>query len=274
MLVFKDILALDNSIEDDETFLDLVDEIEEGELFFDIDDYEVPITTIGYEELITMINRIIYKLTEYSNIELLSKLISLKRVILKKNREAIMVQLMSYDYEILLKMCKEKNSELLALPSSADNKFYSDKAFNELFSYFWIKFENTCLSYSYEDLKDNKKITLINTLLKALKNDDDSPYLIFVTKGAINKYVSPVYSHLQDTRKKKLEEQKDREAREKALERVLPNNMKGQEILDFLKDEIDVMIERELKKPPACEKPKKKEKSLKEEYEQLELPLI
>lgn len=272
MLTFEDILELYNSIQDDEVFLNLVNELEENDLYFNINDFEYTISTMGYEEFINILNCIIYKLTEYSNKELLDKLILLKRVTLKKNREAIVVQLMSYDYETLLKMCEEKNSELLALPSSADNKFYFDKEFVELFSYFWIKFENTCLSYSYEDLKDNKKITLINTLLKALKNDDDSPYLIFVTKGAINKYVSSVYPHLQDTKKKKLEEQKDKEAREKALERVLPNNMEGQEILPFLN--IKEMIDKELSTPVFREKPKTKEKSLNEDYEQLELPFI
>lgn len=274
MLLIQDILDLNNNIDNESSFLNLVTEIEENVLFFNIEDFEIPITTIGYEELINMINCITYKLTELSNKELLEKIIWLKRVLFKKNKEAIMVQLMSYDYEELIDMCKEKNSELLTIPISANNKFYTEEEFNESYSYFWLDFKNTCLSYSYEELKENKKIGLINLLAKALINEKDSPYLISVTKGAINRYISIVFSYLQEIKEQKLIEQKEKEAREKALEKVLPNNIEGQEILSFVKDEIDEMIEKELNKPTHFEKPKKKEKSIKEDYDQLKLPFI
>lgn len=229
MLVMKNIIDLKDCIDNENNFLSLVNKIEEDGAYFTIEDFEDPVTTIGYEELITIINCITYKLTELSNKELLEKIIWLKRVLLKKNKESIMIQLMSYDFEELLNMCKEKSSELLTIPISANNKFYTEEEFNESYSYFWFDFKNTCLNYSYEELKEKKKITLINLLLEALINENNSPHFIFVTKGAINRYISIVYSYLQETRKQKLEELKEKEAREKALKRILPNNIEGQE---------------------------------------------
>lgn len=272
MLVFGNILDLTNN-KDNDNFINIVIELEQDDLFFDIDSFREVVIANGYENLISMLNNIIPLLLEYESKELLDKIIWLKRVLLKKNKEALLLELMSYDFKTLLTMCKEKNDELLNISPLANYKFFDDMDFTEVLSYFLIDFKNFCLNCSYEELKEySKKIALSNLLSSTLINEDISIYLKSIIKGAIKKYLCLIYPIIQDIIKGKKEEKKREIEREKVLEKILPNTMKGQEILEFVKYDIDNLIIKELNSSSSPKKKVlKKEFNKEDNYEQLEL---